>query len=1186
MAQLHATPANLAIRFSDIDFGDFTNVTAGTSTSFRLNFSDGSYWAISGTDFTFAGVDGLPSEGSISSIDFFEPGDVQSAHITGLTLAASDLSDRVVAEDVQDLIDTAFALSDTMFGSTIGDDLRGSSASDLIVGGGGGDTLAGDDGNDLLVTASTVAAGGIQDTAYGGSGIDVLVGGAAVDSFYGDAGNDWVEGGGEDDSLNGGNDNDALTGGAGDDTSDGGDGNDYLSGGDGRDSLDGGAGNDWLDGAAGNDVFFGGDGGDFIFGGAGDDFIATDDGNNVVDAGDGSDVVFGGADNDLMQGDGPLSQGSPGSDTLFGFDGNDFLSGDGGNDILYGSSDQDTLIGGAGNDSLFGESDNDIAFGGDGNDLMQGDDGSDTLGGDSGTDDLSGGNGSDTLRGDDGNDQLTGGPGGDLLIGGAGFDAANFTGEVSVIGSSGDTMTVAGPDGIDVLVSIEQIVVPETFEIATLGSSEGFIILGDAAGDHAGSKVNAAGDLNGDGFADLVISARYGSDGGFRAGEAYVVFGTAGGFGETVTDGAIVRQIVDLTSLTGSQGFIVQGANAYDYAGSGVASAGDVNGDGFTDLIVGAFGADDGGSISGNAYVVFGTAAGFGTATTVAGVVRQVIDLATFSSSQGFVIQGDSSGDYAGISVDGAGDVNGDGFADLIVGAAGGDDGGGNAGEAYIVFGTSGSFGTGNVVDLTSLLSNQGFIIQGDIGFDKAGFSVSSAGDINGDGFDDLIVGAPLGYDGGPTAGEAYVVFGAAGGFGVAITTAGVARQVIDLTSLTSAQGFIIQGANAGDQTGAGVSSLGDINGDGYDDMIVGAPNHSDGGLATGEAYVIFGAAGGFGQAVTTAGVVRQVLDLGSLGAAQGFLIQGDHPFDFMGTAVSNAGDVNGDGFDDLLIGNRNADGPHNNDYGATYLLFGHAGGFGALDTATGIRLIDLSHLDATDGLIILGPQYGAMAGNSVAGAGDLNGDGFDDLIIGDDSDSQAGSHAGAAFVLFGAPKGSAVDTTVTGGTGNDLLIGGSADDVLISGGGLDVFRGGAGDDLIEIPGTGFADIDGGNGIDTLKLLGANQHLDLTSIGQAEIQSIERIDLTGAGNNTLTASPRDIFDLTELRGTNQPAVRVDGNSGDTVIIDEGWVSAGDTLSDGNLYERFQFDHDLAGPALPDANAELWIDKDIDVLFLS
>jgi hypothetical protein len=342
------------------------------------------------------------------------------------------------------------------------------------------------------------------------------------------------------------------------------------------------------------------------------------------------------------------------------------------------------------------------------------------------------------------------------------------------------------------------------------------MIQGDSANDSAGYKVSSAGDVNGDGFDDLIVGAPMGDNGGGTdAGEAYVIFGKASGFGT-----------IDLTTLSPANGFMIQGDRAGDRAGWSVSAAGDVNGDGLADLIIGAPRGDNGGTDAGEAYVVFGKTTGFGA----------VLDLASLTPSDGFIIQGDTLIDQAGISVSSAGDVNGDGFDDLIVGAPGGDDGGPNSGEAYVVFGKASGFGT---IDLTNLSAANGFIIQGDADADQTGWSVAAAGDVNGDGFDDLIVGAPMGDNGGIDAGEAYVLFGKASGFGQVVG----ASRVIDLTNLTFPDGFIIQGDVLGDQAGWSVSAAGDINNDGFADLIVGAPMGDDGGNNAGEAYVIFGSA-------------------------------------------------------------------------------------------------------------------------------------------------------------------------------------------------------------------------------------------------------------------------------------------------------------------------------------------------------
>src|SRR5260221_3168574 len=185
-----------------------------------------------------------------------------------------------------------------------------------------------------------------------------------------------------------------------------------------------------------------------------------------------------------------------------------------------------------------------------------------------------------------------------------------------------------------------------TLDLSSLNGVNGFKIQGEAAKDLSGHSVSTAGDVNGDGFADLIIGAPYDSANGTNSGASYVVFGKAGGF----------TAPLNLSALDGTNGFKILGEMPNDQSGSSVSGAGDVNDDGVADLIIGApTGFPSNGAFASTArYVVFGKAGGF----------SPTLNLSTLNGTNGFKMQGGS--DYTGYAVSGAGDVNGDGFADVV----------------------------------------------------------------------------------------------------------------------------------------------------------------------------------------------------------------------------------------------------------------------------------------------------------------------------------------------------------------------------------------------------------------------------------------------------------------------------------------------------------------------------------------
>jgi hypothetical protein len=357
---------------------------------------------------------------------------------------------------------------------------------------------------------------------------------------------------------------------------------------------------------------------------------------------------------------------------------------------------------------------------------------------------------------------------------------------------------------------------------------------------------------------------------------------------------------------------------------------------------------------------------------------------------------GEAPEDQFGTSVSGAGDLNGDGYADVIVGAFGNDAGGIGAGRAYVYFGGPGA---DEEADLT---------LTGEAALDQFGRSVSGAGDVNGDGYADVIVSAPVAVD----VGRAYVYFGMPG-----------ADEVADL---------VVTGDAVSDLFGTSVAGAGDVNGDGYADVIVGAPLNDAGGSAAGRSYVYHGGP-----------VADATVDLVLTGEATG---------DYFGNSVAGAGDVNGDGYGDVIVG-----APLND-----------AGGFGC---GRAYVYYGGPAADEAADLVLTGEAIGDNFGNSVAGTGDVNGDGYGDVAVGANGADAGGMETGRAYVYHGGSAPDAVaDLVMTGEAEGDYFgysVSGAGD---VNGDGYDDVIAGANENDAGGPAAGRAYVfHGGPGADAMR---------------------------------------------------------------------------------------------------------------------
>lgn len=493
----------------------------------------------------------------------------------------------------------------------------------------------------------------------------------------------------------------------------------------------------------------------------------------------------------------------------------------------------------------------------------------------------------------------------------------------------------------------------------TLGDVENLRLFRETSG-LPGAGLSAIGDINGDGVADIGVALNIPGGIGATGPVAYVLFGpTPDGDG------------LDLGSLTAASGFAVVGADAPGSTAASIAAAGDVNGDTLEDFVLGL--GEDG------LYVVFGRDDdSFGSE----------LDLTTLDADSGtnvrITVAGGAGSSAANLVAAGAGDLDNDGLADIVFGVPGVNDGAEQSGIAGVLFGSA---TIGTVGEVVADGAN-GFLFRSALGDDaRLGTSVARAGDVNDDGIDDVVIGAPTA--GAQDDGAAYVVFGRD------VASDGAFAAELTPEALNGTVGFAITGVSgAAGATGQSVAGAGDINGDGIDDLLIGAPDDASHGnpAGSGTAYAVFGQEE-LVTAVISAAAFGPSLDLGSLGSAEGLVIPGLAAGDALGTSVAGGVDVSGDGIADLVLGAPGVQGGT----GAAYLVYG-AGGLSGT--------VDLGGLDGTTGTRLDGTTAGGAAGTAVGLSPDLDDDGGGEILVSD----ALGTASSARFIVYGPAVPDAVD--------------------------------------------------------------------------------------------------------------------------------------------------------------------------------
>lgn len=460
--------------------------------------------------------------------------------------------------------------------------------------------------------------------------------------------------------------------------------------------------------------------------------------------------------------------------------------------------------------------------------------------------------------------------------------------------------------------------------------------------DRFGFDVANAGDLNLDGTNDLIVGAYYGDE--QHQGAAFLVGLNPDGSAK------------DCIKMANGIAWKNTGLNQNDYFGVSVTGLGDFNGDGLMDWAVGASQDDDGGSNKGAVYILFSNEGP--RQRHLAGSVLDAHRIAHNEGGFGTL----SSNDQFGQSAIGIGDINGDGIADMAIGAPGDDDGGEDRGAAYVLF-----LNANHTVSATQKISLSSGNFTGSLGENtNFGYTITPLGDLDKDGVPDIALGCNGDDDGNTNAGAVWILF---------LNSDGTVKSH---QKISNTSGGFAASLDADDRFGRSVACLGDVNRDGIIDLAVGARDDDDGGTDAGAAYILF---------LNTDGTVKSHQKISNSDGNLNYSIGRNYHF---GESMCSLGDLNGDGTPDLALGG---------------LTNANSGMFAMLMlNEDGTVQSEMVHINTPGTPEIASQDYW---GKGLACIGDLNGDGYPDVVTGALGDDDGESGAGAFYVLFLNPDGS-----------------------------------------------------------------------------------------------------------------------------------------------------------------------------------